>query len=328
MRLRKDDLGAIGVDVVDLARLVAGAITRLGGVHPIGVRIAPRYPVQIDGLQSLTQQRRMVMALHHIQHIGGDILGSNVPGLVFARGILPSLHATDAQALALADGVVHQPVVLAQHAAVVEGADFARLHRQVAHQELAERTLPDEADTGGILLGGHMQPRLGGQPAHIALVQAAEREQRLRQLCLIEAVQEVALVLGAVLGLEQLVVDTTVVLPAPHLGVVTGGDALGAQPHGVIEKAAELDLGIAQDVRVGRAPGLVLAQKIGEDALLVLLRKIDHLEVDADDVAHRRNVHQILARRAVLVVVIVLPVLHEQAGDVIALLLEQPGRDR
>ena len=47
--------------------------------------------------------------------------------------------------------------------------------------------------------------------------------------------------------------------------------------------------------------------------------KFDRLELDADDVGRRGGVDQVLARRAVLVVVVVLPVLHEQADDVVAL---------
>jgi hypothetical protein len=37
------------------------------------------------------------------------------------------------------------------------------------------------------------------------------------------------------------------------------------------------------------------------------------------------RVDEVLARRAVFAVVVVLPVLHEKADDVVALLLEEPG---
>jgi hypothetical protein len=43
-----------------------------------------------------------------------------------------------------------------------------------------------------------------GDLAHLALVQPGQRKQRLRQLLLIQTMQEITLVLGAVLGLEQL----------------------------------------------------------------------------------------------------------------------------
>ena len=46
------------------------------------------------------------------------------------------------------------------------------------------------------------------------------------------------------------------------------------------------------------------------------------------DVGDRRRVDQVLARRAVLVGVVVFPVLHEDADDLEALLLQQPRGDR
>jgi len=72
---------------------------------------------------------------------------------------------------------------------------------------------------------------------------------------------------------------------------------------------------------------LVFAQELGEYAVLVLGREIDMLEVDADHVGDRGRVEPILPRRAVLAVVVVLPILHEQAEHLVALLLEQPGAD-
>ena len=218
--------------------------------------------------------------------------------------------------------------MLAQHAVVVEPANFARLRGQIAHQKFAKRPLSDKANAGRILLLGHMQPRLGSQAAHLALVQITQRKYGLGELLLIEAIEEIALVLAAVFGLEQLIFAATVVFPAPHARVMARRDAFGAQFHRMVEETAELDFRIAQNVRVGRAPGFIFAQKIGEHALFVFVREIHHFKVDANDVAHRRHIDQILARRAVLRIVVVFPVLHEEPGDGVALLLEQQGRDR
>jgi hypothetical protein len=82
---------------------------------------------------------------------------------------------------------------------------------------------------------------------------------------------------------------------------VAGGDLLGAQPHGVVEEGLELDLGIAQHVGVRRAAGLVLAQELGEHAVLVVGGEVDMLDLDADHVGHRRGVDEVDVRRAVLV---------------------------
>ena len=102
---------------------------------------------------------------------------------------------------------------------------------------------------------------------------------------------------------------------------MTGGDLLRAQPHRVVEEGLELDLGVAQHVGVGRAAGLVFAQELGEDAVLVLGREVDMLDLDADHVGHGGGVHEVLVGRAVFAVVVVFPVLHEDADHVVALLL-------
>ena len=154
-------------------------------------------------------------------------------------------------------------------------------------------------------------------------------KQRARQLRLVQAVQEVALVLGPVQRLEQL--ELAAAAGRRHLAharVVAGGDVLGAQRHGVVQEGLELDLGIAQHVGIGRAAGGILAQELGEDAVLVFGGEIDVFEFHADQIGDAGRVQQILAGGAVFGIVVVFPVLHEQADDLVALLLEQPGGDR
>ncbi len=201
--------------------------------------------------------------------------------------------------------------------------DRAGLGRQVAVEEVAERPLADEADAGGILLLGVGQADLGGDLAHARLRDLAQRKQRARELRLVQPVQEVALVLGVVERLEQL----EAAIDLAHAGVVARGDGVRTQRHGVVEEGLELDLGVAQHIRVGRAASGVFAQEIREHAVLVFGGKVDRLHVHADQVGHRHHVDPVLAGRAVLAVVIVFPVLHEQADNLVALLLEQPRRD-
>ncbi|MNT59228.1 hypothetical protein D3C72_1967210 [compost metagenome] len=73
----------------------------------------------------------------------------------------------------------------------------------VAVQKFTKRPLADEADAGGILLLGIGQLDFFGNAAHLGLVQLTHREQRFGQLCLVQAVQKVALVLGWVQPFEQ-----------------------------------------------------------------------------------------------------------------------------
>ncbi len=171
---------------------------------------------------------------------------------------------------------------------------------------------------------GVRQADLGGDAAHLGLLELADRKERARELRLAQPVQEVALVLVRVEPLQQLEAAR---LGLAHPRVVAGRDAFGAEPHRVVEEGLELDLGVAQHVGIGRAPGLVLAQELGEDAVLVLGGEIDVLDLDADHVGDAGRVEEVLARRAVLVVVVLLPVLHEDADHLVAGALQQPRGD-
>ena len=107
-----------------------------------------------------------------------------------------------------------------------------------------------------------------------------------------------------------------------------GRDTPGAEREGVIQKRLELDFGIAKHVRIGCAAGLVLGEECAEHALLVFGGKVDRLQLDADHIGNRGAINQILARRAIRVIVVVFPVLHEQADDVEAGALQQQRGDR
>ena len=249
----------------------------------------------------------MVMPLHHEQLVGGKVLPRHVPGLA---------RTTDADPLALADRIEGEPDVLAERAATFID-DRSRRLRQIAVEEFAERPLADEADAGRVLLGVVRQPRLECDAAHLAFLQLAHREQHAGELLLPQAMQEVTLVLAGIEPAQQ---------PVASIGrvdarVMTRRDLRRAQAHGVVEERLELDLGIAQHVGIGSASRRVFAQELGEHPVFVFGREIDRLELDADHVRRRGGVDQVLARRAVLVGVVVLPVLHEKADHVVALAL-------
>jgi hypothetical protein len=95
------------------------------------------------------------------------------------------------------------------------------------------------------------------------------------QLRLVQAVQEVALVLAGSRPFSSSKRLAGHPFSFAHARVVAGGDLLGAQAHRVVEEGLELDLGVAQHVGVGRAAGLVFAQELGEHAVLVLGGEVD-----------------------------------------------------
>ena len=61
----------------------------------------------------------------------------------------------------------------------------------------------------------------------------------------------------------------------------------------MVEERFELDLCIAQDVRVGRSSGLVFTQKLREHTVLVFRGEIDVFDFDAYDICNRRCIDKI-----------------------------------
>jgi len=91
-----------------------------------------------------------------------------------------------------------------------------------------------------------------------------------------------------------------------------------AERQGMIEKCLELDLLVAQHVRIRCAPGLVFIQKIPEYPIPVIGRKVHGLEWYAENLANCANFFQVLFGAAVRVGIVLFPVLHEQTGDEVA----------
>src|SRR3954471_3241890 len=164
----------------------------------------------------------------------------------------------------------------------------------------------------------------GGEITHFSLVHLAKREKRTCQLRLIQPIEKVTLILRAILRLEQLEHP----LHLADLGVMSSGDPISTKLEGVIEKGLEFDFGITQYVRIGRSPCPELGKKSVEHAVLVLRREVHRFNIYTNDVRNGDGIDQVLARIAVLVVIVVFPILHEQAEHFIPLLLKQPGCDR
>ena len=155
------------------------------------------------------------------------------------------------------------------------------------------------------------QARLERDTPDLRFLQLAHRKHHARELFARQPMQKVALVLGGVDAAKQAIAAIHCLDPR----VVAGGDLLSPQAHRVVEERLELDLGVAQHIGVRRAAGSVLTQEFGEHAVLVFGGEIHRLELDADDIGRGRGVDQVLAGRAVLVGIVVLPVLHEEADD-------------
>ncbi len=315
--LVEDDPDGLIVDGLDEAGDVLLAVTGLDGATARLANGGAIHPVQLAGNQAVGVEAGMLPLRHH-QGVALHLFVHHVPGLL---GRI--LHAADPQALALAQGVVHQTLVLADHLAI-HGFDGAGLGGQELGQEILELALADEADAGGVFLLGGDEIELLGDAAHLRLFQIPDREQALTHLGFAQGVEEVALILVGIQTAQQARAAGAVV--TAH--VVAGGDVGGPQLFGgKLQERLELDFAVAQDVRVRRAPGLVLFQEVLEHVVPVLGGKVDGVEFHPQLVADGLGVSQILGGRAVLVRVVLFPVLHEQAFHLVALLDQQEGGD-
>ena len=204
------------------------------------------------------------------------------------------------------------------------GFDVSRLSRQIALKKLPKTAFADEADAGAVAFAGVIETRLGGHAPDFGLLQITDGKQRPGQLRLSQRVNEIGLILVAVPALEQ----TKGPVAGLDAGVMAGRDEIGAEITGIVEKSLELDFLVAQDVGVRRAPCRVLGQEHLEHMIPVLGGKVHRLQRYAKPVAHTLGVREILLRGAVFRAVILVPVLHEQAGDVMALLQQTQRRHR
>jgi len=236
-------------DVLESAGIVGLAIA---GLHrKLGVKLGRMSgdPAWMDGLELVREKPRVIVSLADPERIGGKILLRDEPRL--ARGVVAAAH-TDA--LALAERIEGKAHVLA-HDRAVGNADRTGLGRQIAVEELAERTLADEADARGVLLLRIGKLEVVGDAADLGLADFAHGEDHAGDLLLGEAVQEVALVLAGIDAAQQL----DAVVRVTDAGVVPRGDEVGPHGHGMVEEGAELDLCVAENVGIGRAACAVFA---------------------------------------------------------------------
>ena len=197
------------------------------------------------------------------------------------------------------------------------------MRRQVAIEKIAEWTLTDEANAGGVFFRGIGQAELMRNIAHLGFRHFTQRKQGFGQLRLIQTMQKVALVFARVQTFEQLIVA----IHFAHARIVAGGDQLRAEAHGVVEKGFEFDFGVAQHVGIRGASCAVFAQKFGKYAVFVFGGEVDRFDVHTDGIGDRCGINPVLPRGAVLGVVIVFPVFHEKTDDLVTLLFEQPRGD-
>ena len=134
--------------------------------------------------------------------------------------------------------------------------------------------------------------------------------------------QEVGLVFGGVDSFVQLRAARAI----DALRVMPGGQALGTQAPGMGQTDAELDLAIAQHIGVWRAASALLGEEVREHLPAILGREIDLVQGDAELTTDGAGVLEVLCDGAVGVILV--PIRHEQAFDVVTLLPQRQRCDR
>jgi hypothetical protein len=154
--------------------------------------------------------------------------------------------------------------------------------------------------------------------SHFILVHFAQRHQHAGEALATHRVQEIRLVLAGVDALVQFGA-----IGALHdAGVVTGGQQFGAQSLGMPQAVAELDLAIAEHIRIGGEAGAVGRKEVREHLPAVLRAEVHAMQRNSEFDGHAPRVLEILGRGAVTLLVL-FPVVHEEALHVVAGTLHQ-----
>src|SRR5690606_22263558 len=130
----------------------------------------------------------------------------------------------------------------------------------------------------------------------------------------------IGLVLVAVYAAQQFILS---VMFLHNTGIVSCGYVIGAQIHGLIQELPEFDLAVAHHIRIWRAAALIFFEKIGKYFIIVFLLEIDGIVRDIDLLTDAPYVLGVLLRRTAAELIGIIPVFHENADNIISLLLEQ-----
>ena len=324
-----------------------------GGQLPGGVR-----PVDFAGhdVQRGAPQPGVGVALADPDHVLHRVRGEDEQRL---------LAASDAESLALSDGVVMGAVVLADLLAVAHGVmprfgqrrelsgrrlslrrdllahvfrpcgeyfvDVALFRGELLLEEGRQVDLAHEADALRILAFGRGETLLLGDAPHLGFEQPADGKQRPAELLLRELAEEIALVLVGIAACEQLMDRPPVRQRLFRLAaVVARGHVVGAQLQRLAQEYVEFDFAVAQHVGIGRAAPFVFGEHVIHDTRAVVCREVDHVQLDVEFPGHEFGENPVVVPRTVAFERSrrVVPVDHKKPYDLMPLLLEEPGRHR
>ncbi len=201
----------------------------------------------------------------------------------------------------------------------------ARANRQARRQVARGLAARDEADLLALRLVRDGQPELARVLADLGLGDSAERKDDARQTLSVEVIEHVRLVLG---GIDRRVQLTAVEDP----GVVAGREAVEAELEDARQHEVEAHEGVAPHARIGRAAREIRLVERLDHALAELLLQVPAVIRNVEQRCDAARVLDGVQRAAAAVArrllgVVARPLLERHADDVVALRLQQRGRD-
>ena len=234
--------------------------------------------------------------------------------------------------LALTDGIAYHALVLAEDVAVrIYVIAASGLNALESADKACVVAVGDEAYVLTVGLVGVDEPCLLRQSAYLRLFEAAEREQRMRELLLRERVQHVGLVLAPVGGtLQQISSALRVVF---DYGVVSRRDVVVSELLRAPEHSVELDAAVALDTRIRRPPADVALREMLHDVLAEAVLEIENEVLETELPRNIARVEDVRKRTAGLALlyrlrnVLVTEHFQRHARDLVALVSKQHCRN-
>ena len=199
-----------------------------------------------------------------------------------------------------------------------ELTNFARFGFNEFAEKIAHVCFADEANAHRLALVCDSETELFGEGFYVGFEHFADREDGLCDCIFANAVEKISLILVFVACLEEVL--------AVRAGVMAGRNHVGTLLKGGLGEELEFDFLIAHDVRIWRVTFFVLGKHVVDDFLLVFFFEIEDTKINAELDGDALGVSKVFRPRALHAREILGPVLHVDADDFVALLLQKIGR--
>ncbi|HWP60244.1 MAG TPA: hypothetical protein VNL14_20285 [Candidatus Acidoferrales bacterium] len=222
-------------------------------------------PIEVIHQDRPSEENRIIGPLPNQQDIPLDVLLCHVIGR----------SSANAQAVSLPDGIERNAVVPADYPAV--GEQYRTfLSRKKSAEKVSEIDFSYKAEPLRVFFFRRRKFKATRDFSYLGFCKVAQGEKGARQLIPTQHPQKIRLILCLIGSLEQLYFA----IVGPRTGIVACSDVVRAMPQSRFQEDAELDLAVAQNIRVRRLSPRILTDRRIEDALFVLGAKIESQKRD------------------------------------------------